>query len=305
MKYLFGPVQSRRLGVSLGIDLLPFKTCSLNCIYCECGPTNNLTTEIKEYVPTSEVINELKIYLSAKPKIDFITFSGSGEPTLHSGIGEIINFIKTNFPQYKICLLTNSTLLYKASVRMAIKNCDLIMPSFDAYFESSLRKVLRAYSDVTVSSIIGGIRKICEEKTCPVIIEYFVIPGINDSLNELTELKKFFLDIKPDAIQLNYLARPGASVDVPIASVERLSEIKDFFKPLLVQPIKKLNIHPAQDEETIKSVLEIINKGISIDDLIIKSGIRANDLMKIIGELENRKLIKTKTEERDYFFKKK
>jgi len=93
-KYLFGPVPSRRLGISLGIDLIPYKTCTLNCIYCECGKTTNLTLTRKEYVPTDEVINELKDYLNTNQYPDYITFSGSGEPTLHTGIGKIINFLK-------------------------------------------------------------------------------------------------------------------------------------------------------------------------------------------------------------------
>ncbi len=99
-KYLFGPVPSRRLGISLGVDLVPHKTCSLNCIYCECGRTTNLTVARKEYVPTAAVISELDKFLAASPQLDYITFSSSGEPTLHSGIGEIVNFVKTNYPAY-------------------------------------------------------------------------------------------------------------------------------------------------------------------------------------------------------------
>src|SRR4030043_1088255 len=108
-KYLFGPVPSRRLGISLGVDLVPHKTCSLNCIYCECGKTTNLTDQRKEYVPLDEIVNELTIFLKNKEPLDYITFSGAGEPTLYSKLGKIVIFLKENYPEYKTVLLTNST----------------------------------------------------------------------------------------------------------------------------------------------------------------------------------------------------
>ena len=129
--FLFGPVPSRRLGISLGVDLVPHKTCSLNCIYCECGRTTNLTIERKEYVQTETVIAELKNFLEPEPKLDYITFSGAGEPTLHSGIGEIVKFLKTSFPDYKIALLTNGTLFYQPGLIEEVRNIDLILPSLD------------------------------------------------------------------------------------------------------------------------------------------------------------------------------
>ena len=130
-KHLFGPVPSRRLGVSLGIDLVPYKTCTLDCVYCECGKTTNLTLERREYVPTDEILSELNEYLKNSPDPDYITFSGSGEPTLHCGIGEIINFLKQNYQEYKVAVLTNGTLLYRKEVRDEVKNADLIIPSID------------------------------------------------------------------------------------------------------------------------------------------------------------------------------
>ena len=105
--YIFGPVLSRRLGKSLGIDIIPFKTCTYDCIYCEQGRTTNRTSERKEYVPVDEVLQELKEVLDRKPELNFITFSGAGEPTLNSGLGRVVDFIKNHYPQYKLCLLTN------------------------------------------------------------------------------------------------------------------------------------------------------------------------------------------------------
>lgn len=111
-KHLFGPVPSRRLGMSLGIDLIPKKVCSLNCVYCEVGKTTKLTTDRLEYVKYDNVIAELQQFMSNNPKIDYITFSGSGEPTLNSRIGNVLNFIKKEYPKIKTAILTNGTLLY-------------------------------------------------------------------------------------------------------------------------------------------------------------------------------------------------
>ena len=147
-RYLFGPVPSRRLGLSLGIDLFPHKTCSFNCVYCECGATTNLTVLRREYVPTRGVIKELDNFLLEKPNLDFITFAGSGEPALHSRIGDIISFIKDKYPQYKVCVLTNGSLFYLKSVRDALMRADKVIPSLDAAFSSAWRKINRPHSSI-------------------------------------------------------------------------------------------------------------------------------------------------------------
>jgi len=120
MKYLFGPVRSRRLGLSLGVDLLPFKTCSMNCVYCECGPTTSHTSEVREYFPTNDVVRELDAFLATGPDLDVVTFAGSGEPTLHAGLGDLIGFIKTKYPRYRAALLTNGSLFWRDDVRRAV-----------------------------------------------------------------------------------------------------------------------------------------------------------------------------------------
>ena len=142
-KYLFGPVFSRRLGISLGVDLVPHKVCSLNCIYCEAKATSNLTLQRKEYVSFSKIIAELTEFLKTNPPLDFITFSGAGEPLLNNKISEIIAFLKTNFPQYKLALITNSTLLSDENIRNEIKNIDLLLPSLDAVSSDVFKKINR------------------------------------------------------------------------------------------------------------------------------------------------------------------
>jgi len=139
-KYLFGPVPSRRLGMSLGVDLVPKKVCSLDCIYCEVGDTTKLTTKRMEYIPYDKVISELKHYFENNPDPDYITFSGSGEPTLNSRMGDVLQFIKQQKPNVPIAVLTNGTLLYDKKVRDELMDANVVLPSLDAATETIFQK---------------------------------------------------------------------------------------------------------------------------------------------------------------------
>ncbi len=209
-KHLFGPVPSRRLGVSLGIDLTPQKACTLNCVYCECGKTDELTLERKEYVPTAEVIDELRHHLTRHPELDAVTFSGSGEPTLHSGVGEVIAFLKREFPRYRVVMLTNSTLLHLPEVRAALMPADLVIPSLDAVSEEAFLRINRPKHGLTSAQLIDGLTVFCDAFEHEVWLEVFIIPGINDTPEELALFRQVFERLRVDRIQLNSLDRPGA-----------------------------------------------------------------------------------------------
>jgi wyosine [tRNA(Phe)-imidazoG37] synthetase (radical SAM superfamily) len=152
--HIFGPVPSRRLGISLGVDLVPIKTCTLNCIYCECGQTTDLTLERKEYIPFETVKKELFHYLTHNPKPDYITFSGSGEPVLNSRIGDVMHFIKAQSLDIPVAVLTNGTLLFQKHVRDDIKDAMVVMPSLDAVTEKIFRKINRPSPQLKVNTII-------------------------------------------------------------------------------------------------------------------------------------------------------
>jgi wyosine [tRNA(Phe)-imidazoG37] synthetase (radical SAM superfamily) len=229
-KYLFGPVPSRRLGLSLGIDITPEEECSFNCTYCECGRTRTLTTERREYVPTADVIAELRGYLASNPPLDSITFSGSGEPTLHSGIGEIISFLKTEYPQYTVTVITNSTLLHLPAVRKALLRADRVMPSLDAARRDSFLLINRPSRGISLPDMIQGLRDFCGEYKGEVWLEIFIIPGINDSREELDALRDVIKDLRVDRVQLNTLDRPGTE-DVPAAPIQHLEEIAHYLGP--------------------------------------------------------------------------
>ena len=229
-KTLFGPVPSRRLGVSLGVDLVPHKTCNLDCVYCECGATTRLTMKRKEYVSVERVMDELNDYLSKREHLDHITFSGSGEPTLNAGIGEVIRFLKKNYPQYKIALLTNSTLFDQVEVRQQTKHVDVVMASLDAATEEQFRQINRPHPQLDVKMIIDGIAAFRALFAGRLLLEYFAVKGINDCADALSRMKAMLGRVGAEGILINTLDRPAAEAWVDPVSPEKLKEISDFLE---------------------------------------------------------------------------
>ena len=227
-KYVFGPVSSRRLGISLGVDLVPHKTCTLNCVYCECGKTTHLTIKRDCYVPVHGVQEELAAFLSTNPKLDFITFSGSGEPTLHKEIGKIIRFLKTDFPQYKIALLTNGTLFYQPRTIKDILDVDLVKISIDAPTKEIFYKINRPHPKLDFATIMEGLVLLRKEFKNEMLAEIFIVPGINDTEAELRKIKQILSRIRPDRIQLNSLDRPGTESWVKSVDKKYLTEITSY-----------------------------------------------------------------------------
>ena len=210
MKYTFGPVNSRRLGLSLGIDLLADKTCSFNCIYCEIGASPRVTCDRKEYTPTAEIIAEIDRVIrnqSGSKPIDVFTVTGNGEPTLHSGLGKIIHHIKEKTDK-PVAVLTNGSLLHRTDVREDLFEADIVIPSLDAALEGSFRKINRPASCNTLSEIIDGLVIFSQEFTGKLWLEILIVKGINDTPEDILALQKAVTKIKPDMVQLNTVARP-------------------------------------------------------------------------------------------------
>ena len=227
---LFGPVPSRRLGISLGIDLVPMKTCTLNCIYCECGKTSHLTLERKEYVSFEAVKKELTHYLAHHARPDYITFSGSGEPTLNSKIGDVIRFLKDRVPDVPVAVLTNSTLFSRKQVRSDIKHAVVVIPSLDAVTEKIFNKINRPSPHLHVDTIIDGLIRFRKEYRGKIWLEVFIIPGMNDTAAELNALKLVIGKIKPDQVHLNTLDRPGSVSTLRTATREELERVLNVFQ---------------------------------------------------------------------------
>jgi wyosine [tRNA(Phe)-imidazoG37] synthetase (radical SAM superfamily) len=185
---LFGPVLSRRLGVSLGVDLVTHKTCSLNCVYCECGKTTCLTPERRCYVSPDAVCRELDHYWAHNDDPDYITFSGSGEPTLNQGLGQVIAHIKEKKPGIRVAVLTNATLMTDPAVRAELALADLVVPSLDAVSYPVFCRINRPCAGIRPADIIDGLIVFTKAFSGQVWLEIFILPGINDTQEELALL---------------------------------------------------------------------------------------------------------------------
>lgn len=229
MKYIFGPVASRRLKRSLGIDLIPYKTCSFDCIYCEVGRTTNKTIERKEYIPPEKIIGELKEYLEqATITPDYITLGGSGEPTLHSRIGVIISEIKkiTTIP---VAVLTNSSLLYQDEVKEDLLGADVILPSLDTVAKPLFEYLNRPHPSLQINEIVKGLKDFRKAFQGEIWLEILFCLGVNDSKEEIKALSEAIQEINPDKIQLNSVDRPPAEDYVFSTPIEKLAEIQKEF----------------------------------------------------------------------------
>ena len=176
-KYVFGPVPSRRLGRSLGVDLVPFKTCTYNCVYCQLGRTTCQTATRKEYVPLGEVADEVRRRLETEPAPDYVTLSGSGEPTLHSRIGEVIAALK-GMTRTPVAVLTNGSLLHEPDVQEALSQADVVLPSLDAGDPWVFDYVNRPHPDIAFEAMAGGLVKFRERFRTTMWLEVFLLDGV-------------------------------------------------------------------------------------------------------------------------------
>ena len=229
-KYIFGPVPSRRLGLSLGVDLVPAKVCTFDCIYCQAGRTTNKTVERAEYVPTADVIAELDDWLAGGAAADYITFSGNGEPTLHSGIGGIIAWLKTK-SGIPIAVITNGSLLHLPDVREELAATDLVVPSLDTVNPVTFRRFNRPDPSLDIETIIEGLVAFTNDFAGEVWLEHFIVPGINDTPAELKALAEADSSIGPARVHLNTAVRPPAETTVRPMPYAELCAIAEKYFP--------------------------------------------------------------------------
>jgi len=242
MKYLFGPVNSRRLGLSLGVDLVPAKICSFDCIYCEVGPTTTLTMRRGEYEPTAGLIAELEEYFAGlesgrgvPPQV--VTLTASGEPTLHSGIGQVISYLKgrTELP---VVVLTNGSLLTDPQVRLDLMGADIVAPSLDSARPESYAMVNRPSRHCPdPAGLIEGLVAFTEEFGGQVWLEILLVEGVNDSEADIAALVAATARIRPDRIQLSTVVRPPAVATARPLSAARLREIAGRFGAVPVEVV--------------------------------------------------------------------
>jgi wyosine [tRNA(Phe)-imidazoG37] synthetase (radical SAM superfamily) len=298
-KTLFGPVNSRRLGISLGVDCLDTKRCSLDCVYCECGATTALTTERAEYVPADTMIAELTDYLKSAPRLDYITFGGSGEPTLNSGIGKVIRFLKESFPHYRCALLTNGTLFSLPEVRRDALPFDIVLPNLDAVSQGLFGRLNRPQSGLDNAAVIDGLAAFRAEFSGVIWLEVFICPGINDSPEEVRLIREASMRIAPERVQLNTLDRPGTCDWVVPAPLALLQSIARDLAPLPVEIISRNAADPAlwnkQDisPDSIRSL--IARRPSTLEEVASISGLTINETNGMLSALVDQKSITVHT----------
>lgn len=303
-KYLYGPVPSRRLGRSLGVDIIPFKTCTLDCVYCQLGKTACKTIQRKEYVCVDDVLAELKQSLEGGLQADYITIGGSGEPTLHSRIGRLIEGIK-KLTRIPVALITNGTLFYIPQVRNDCSGADVILPSLDAGDQETFDKVNRPAGEITFSRLVEGLCDLRREYKGLIWLEVFLIERFNTQDPQIKKIADAIKKIRPDKVHLNTAVRPTAEPGVEKLSPGKLESIARRLGPdcEVIADFVSAGCCKAADtiNQTLLSILK--RRPCSLNDFCSVTGLGAGEIMPCLETLERQGVIHRETKAGQTFFK--
>lgn len=303
-KYVFGPVPSRRLGRSMGVDLVPFKTCTYDCIYCQLGRTTCQTAERREYVPVEEVVDELRRRLHEQPVVDYITLSGSGEPTLHSRIGEVISAVK-DMTQTPVAVLTNGSLLHEPDVRKSLMQADVVLPSLDAGDPWMFDYVNRARETVAFDEMVEGLATFRQCFKSQIWLEVFLLDGVTSVEPEARKIAQWVKRIAPDRVQLNTVARPPVeeyAFSVPQNVLDRLASL---FEPV-AEVIAEFRSVPSSQRDTVRveDVLALLSRRpCIIADVARGLGLHVAEAIKYLEALLSEGRCEEITQEGKRFFR--
>ncbi|MFP4459190.1 MAG: radical SAM protein [Candidatus Zixiibacteriota bacterium] len=232
--FLYGPVLSRRLGYSLGVDVVKPKCCSLDCIYCQLGSQKACKPKRSRFFPPEKIEKALDKKLKNIDKLDYITFAGSGEPTLSKDLGRFIRFLKEKYPKYKVAVLTNSTLLHYDEVIEELLPCDLIVPSLDATNQKQFGKINRPHKDIRFEDLITGLQNLRQRFIGEIRLEVMIIKGVNDDDDSLQRFAEIAQKINPDSIDINTPVRPPAEEWVEVPDSERIEKAENLLKASII-----------------------------------------------------------------------
>ncbi|HIH37193.1 MAG TPA: radical SAM protein [Methanocellales archaeon] len=290
--HIFGPVPSRRLGFSLGIDLVPYKTCSFDCVYCQLGRTTNKTIQRREYVSKKLIMKELEERLTKGEEIDYITFSGSGEPTLNSKIGEMIRDIKrmTDIP---IAVLTNGSLLFEVEMRDELRNADLVLPSLDAVKQNIFEMINRPHEGLLMEKIVEGLKKFRKEFENEIWLEVMLVKDINDGVGDVKQMTDVINEIDPDKVQLNTVVRPPCeSFAMPLDPVKMKEISKMISEKSEIIASHDRRAQTAYEKEIEKEIVTLLKRRpCTIEDISSFLGMHRNEIVKYIEVLEREKRV--------------
>lgn len=304
--HVFGPVSSRRLGRSLGVDLVPYKVCSFNCVYCEVGTTTRKTIHRKDFFPPSKVEDELVQFLTPAPVLDYITLSGSGEPTLSRSLGRILRFVKTRFPRYPVAVLTNGSLLWDTTVQKQLLAADVVLPTLSTVDEDTFQKIHRPAPELSIEQIIRGLEEFRNVYHGEIWIEVFLIPGVNMDPGSLVALSSQIRKIRPEKVHLNTLDRPGTEPWVRPASREELAKAGRLMNLPWLEPIRAISYGSSTSssfDDPAAAIREILKRRPStVVDLAAATGMHLQEIGKILKGMSEDPRLSTTHEERGIFY---
>ena len=296
LQHVFGPVPSRRLGRSLGVDLVPFKTCTYDCVYCQLGRTTNKTIERKNYIAIDEILAELEQKLAAKDTPDYITLSGSGEPTLNTGVGDLIGSIKdlTDIP---VAVLTNGSLLWMHEVQDALMAADLVLPSLDAGDEQLFRYVNRPHGSISFDRMADGIAAFTKRFKGEIRLEVLLLDGVTGIPAEVEKIASTIRRIGPARVQLNTVFRPPAEEYAVPVDADQLERFLRFFpKPIeIVSENKPGRYQPARAPTiTNADILALLRRRpCTVHDVAAGLRVNANEAAKRLHALSQQGVVRT------------
>ena len=283
-KYLFGPVPSRRLGRSLGIDVTPFKTCSFDCVFCQCGCTTRLVTGRAEFVPFADVCAEIESWLNEDGQADCITFAGSGEPTLYSRLGELIDFIKAH-TKIPVIVLSNGTLLHRVMVRNELLSADIVKVSLSAWDDVSLKKINRPAVGITFDQLLAGQREFRNVFAGNLWLEVFLMEGINADPEQVRKIAAAAAEIRPDKIHLNTAVRPPAEALVRPVAKEKLAALCELFTPR-AEIVASFSAAPISGSGlTVEALVDLIRRHpVTVAQLAANFGAEPSSILPLLDD---------------------
>lgn len=292
-KYVFGPVASSRLGLSLGLDCIgPTKTCTLDCVYCEVGPTRRLTLKRDDYAPPADILAEIERWKSESRRTpDYITLGGRGEPCLNSGLAAIIRGSRKIFPSVPVAVLTNATLLGDPDVRRDLALADVVLPSMDSLLQNEFQAVNRPHPRLKLDSIAESLNEFRREYDGKIFLEILLVSGLNDTDGNLEKLEKYVRELSPDRVDVVTMTRPGTEreaspVDEPVLARWR--------KTLLAEqtlrkssPMRTKEIFQTDDPERIREMVlsSITRRPQTAEDLARALAVAEKDVEKVLADL--------------------
>lgn len=299
----FGPVPSRRLGRSLGVDIVPFKTCTYDCVYCQLGRTTHKTLDRRGYVEPQPVVQEVRQAVAAGTPIDYITFSGSGEPTLNADLGAMIRQVKAD-TAVPVAVLTNGSLLHLEEVRRDLEAADLVVPSLDAASGAAFERVNRPAAGLAVEQVLSGLKQFRRRYAGALWLEVMLVAGVNDDEAEVARLVEAAREIAPDRVQLNTVVRPPADADALPLSEERMQVICARFgeRAEIIAPFDNEGLTARQKDLGARILEMVLRRPCTLADISSALGAHRNEALKLLAQLMTEGRIKERTFGRQRYY---